>query len=216
MAVNEFVQPSFTSQDAATYKASIDASIAVMSEVAKQFAPREMGTPGMGIAVEAAILMDGTLVAAQNLTGIGAPTSNPRIDRVYFDMNLRALARSVGTEATSPSAPAIPYGAYPICQISLTVGMTEILDANIIDERTAVVAPIAFFAGDGYTSIVDAAGLLRIIIGKAGSDNRTILRLHNDTDAKIAIQNSSGVTVASIDASGNIIAAGTITPSGTP
>lgn len=216
MSVKQFQQPDFTSQTAAQYKANIDSSIEVLGEVGAQFAPRQMATPGMGIACAAGLLMDGTLIAAQNVTGIGAPSANPRIDRIYFDLNTRTYGRKVGTESATPTPPALDYGVFPICQILLTVGMTTILNSAITDERTFVMAPVAFLAGDGYTSIVGADGLLRIIIGKGGVDHRVIIRLHNDTDAKLQIQNSSGTPVASINASGNIKAAGTITPSTTP
>ncbi|CUS06482.1 hypothetical protein FDJ62_gp21 [Acinetobacter phage Loki] len=202
MTVSKFEQPDFTAQDAATYKANIDNSIDVLAQTGKQFAPREMATPAMGVTFEAGLLMDGTVVPAQNLTGIGAPTTNPRIDRVYYDLNLRSFQRVTGTEAATPTPPALPFGVFPVCSIYLVVGQTAIRNADLTDDRTMIIAPAAFFAGDGYTSIVDAAGLLRMIIGKAGVDNRFITRLHNDTDAKFVIQNSSGADVANVDATG--------------
>lgn len=209
--VTKFQQPDFTGQDAATYKSSIDNSIAMLAQLAKQFAPREMATPALGITVEEGILSDGTHVAAQNVAGIGAPSANPRIDRIYYDMNLRSFQRAVGAEASSPVAPSLPFGSIPIAQIYLTVGMTAIRNADIMDDRSFMLAPVAFLAGDGYMSIVGADGLLRVIIGKGGVDNRIIFRLHNDIDAKIQIQNSSGTTVAEWDASGNMKIKGTLT-----
>lgn len=211
MSVSKFEQPEFTTQDAATYKANIDNSIDVLAQTGKQFAPREMASPALGITVEAGLLMDGTVVAAQNITGIGAPTANPRIDRIYYDLNLRSFQRVVGSEAATPTPPALPYGVFPVASVYMTVGMTAIRNDDITDDRTMIVAPAAFFAGDGYTSIVDAAGLLRMIIGKAGSDNRFIVRLHNDSSATYVIQNSSGQTVAEIEASGNMRLKGTLT-----
>lgn len=202
MTVKIFEQPNFTAQDAATYKANIDNSIAVLAEIGKQFAPREMATLGMGITVEAGQLQDGTIVPAQNITGIGAPSANPRIDRIYYDLNLRSFQRVVGTEDPSPTPPALPFGVFPICSLYLVVGQISIRNDSITDDRSVIVAPAAFFAGDGYTSIVDAAGLLRFIIGKAGSDNRIIARLQNDTDAKLELQNQSGAQVFSYDVTG--------------
>lgn len=213
--VTKFQQPDFTGQDATTYKSSIDNSIAMLAQLAKQFAPREMATPALGITIEEGILSDGTHIAAQNVAGIGAPSASPRIDRIYYDMNLRSFQRVVGAEASSPVAPSLPFGAIPIAQIYLTVGMTAIRNADIMDDRSFMLAPVAFLAGDGYTSIVGADGLLRVIIGKGGVDHRIIFRLHNDSDAKIQIQNSSGATVAELDASGNIKIAGTLTQNAT-
>ncbi len=129
--------------------------VRVLAETGKQFAAREMATPAMGVTIEAGLLMDGTVVVAQNVTGIGAPSANPRIDRIYFDLNLRQFQRVVGAEAATPTKPALPFGVFPVCSIYMTVGQTSIVNANITDERTMIAAPAAFFAGDGYTSIVD-------------------------------------------------------------
>jgi hypothetical protein len=77
MTVQTFAQPDFTAQDNATYKANIDHAIAVLAEAAKQFAPREMAVPAMGITIEQGHLPDGTSIAATNVTGIGAPGRQP-------------------------------------------------------------------------------------------------------------------------------------------
>lgn len=215
MTVKTFIQPSFTTQDAASYKAAIDNAIAVLSEPARQFAPRQMASPGLGITIEAGSLQDGSVVNAANVTGIGAPASKPRIDRVYFDLNTKVFVRAVGAEATTPVVPAIPFGTYLICQIYMTVGMTAITNADIIDERTAVFAPLATLVG-GYTQITDADGLIRVLIGRGSIDNRIILRLQtNDATSKVYVQNADGTPVFSIDGTGAVRAKGTITPSTT-
>ncbi|AXC34255.1 hypothetical protein P7I17_gp01 [Escherichia phage Halfdan] len=216
MSVSEFVQPDFTTQTAANYKSAIDNSIAVLAETGRQFAPREMATVGMGIAIEAGLLMDGSVIMGTNVTGIGAPSANPRIDRVYLDLNDRTYHRVVGTEAATPTPPAIPFGVFPICQISLEPDDTAILNAMITDERTFVMAPVALIQG-GYTSVVDPTGLLRILIGSPGIDHRIILRTHTaDSGSSVLVQNSDGVAVFKVDGAGNVVAKGTITPSGTP
>lgn len=216
MAVSEFTQPDFTTQTAANYKSAIDNAIAVLAETGRQFAPREMATVGMGIAIEAGLLMDGTVIMGTNVTGIGAPTTNPRIDRIYLDLNDRTYHRVVGTESATPAPPALPFGVFPICQYILEPDDTAILDAMITDERTFVMAPVALIQG-GYTSIVDPTGLLRILIGKPGVDHRIILRTHTaDSGSSVLVQNSDGVSVFKVDGAGNVVAKGTITPSGTP
>lgn len=216
MTVAEFTQPDFTTQTAAQYKSAIDNSIAVLAETGRQFAPREMATPGMGIAIEAGLLMDGTVIMGTNVTGIGAPTTNSRIDRIYLDLNDRTYHRVVGTESATPAPPAIPFGVFPICQFTLDPDDTAILDAMITDERTFVMAPVALIQS-GYTSIVDPTGLLRVLIGAPGIDHRIILRTHTaDAGSKVIVQNSDGTVVFSVDGAGNVIAKGTITPSGTP
>lgn len=216
MSVSKFEQPDFTAQDAASYKAAIDNSIATLAETANQFAPTEMATVGMGIQIEAGLLMDGTVIAAQNLTGIGAPSANPRIDRVYFNFNSRSYHRITGTEAVTPVPPNYPAAVLPICQIVYYVGQTTIVNADIIDERCFVVSPIGQMK-DAYTTIYDPDHLNRIIIGRPSVDHRIILKTHTaDAGSKVVIQNSAGTTVCTIDGAGNIVAAGSITPNGTP
>lgn len=216
MSVSKFSQPDFTAQDAAAYKTSIDSSIAALAQYAIQFAPTEMATPAMGIQVDAGLMMDGTVLPAQNLTGIGAPSSDPRIDRVYLDINTQTLQRLVGTEAASPTPPPYPIGVFPICQIVFYVGQTSIVNADIIDERNMISIPVGEVKG-AYTQIVDPDHLTRILIGRGGVDNRIIIKTHtSDALSKVVVQDSSGTPIFSIDGAGNVIAKGSITPNGTP
>lgn len=216
MSVSEFVQPDFTTQTAAQYKSAIDNSIAVLAEAGRQFAPREMATPGMGVAIEAGLLMDGSVIMGTNVTGIGAPTTHPRIDRIYLDLNDRTYHRVVGAESATPAPPALPFGVFPICQFIIETDDTAIVNAMITDERTFVMAPISLIQG-GYSTIVDPTGLIRILIGAPGVDHRIILRTHtDDAGSSVLVQNSSGASIFKIDGAGNVVAKGTITPSGTP
>lgn len=216
MTVAIFTQPAFTAQDAASYKANIDNSMLVAGEIVRQFAPREMAVLGMGVTIEAGTLIDGVTIPATSITGIGAPTVNPRIDRVYFDMNTRLFVRLVGVEAVAPVAPAYPLGVYPIAQLYFAVGDTLLTNANIIDDRAMIIVPAAYMRGDAYTTIVDAAGLTRILIGKAGIDNRVIVRMQqNDGSARFEIQQSDGTVTCAITDKG-IVIPGLFTVAGLP
>lgn len=212
MTVSTFAQPSFTSQDAATYKANIDSAIAVLAEIGKPFAPREMGVLGMGITIEASSLSDGTVIAAANVTAIGAPVANPRIDRVYFDPYTATFTRIVGAEAVSPVPPTLPAGAYPIAQIYLIVGMTVIANTDIIDERSPISAgESSVSASAGYTNILDQLGASRIIIGKLGTDNRIIVRIHTATNlSSFVVQNSALADLFVVNGAGRVLVNGAI------
>ena len=145
MTVATFTQPDFTTQDAATYKAALDASIAVLAEIGRAFACHQSdpSTPDMTVKVDAGRVFDGqtvTGVAQQTSSTITAPAGNPRIDRVVIDASTGTAELVTGTEAASPAAPDIPAGKLPCAQIALTVGMTEITDDDITDERTNVPA----------------------------------------------------------------------------
>jgi hypothetical protein len=62
-----------------------------------------------------------------------APVSNPRIDLVALN-SAGSLVVVAGTEAASPSRPSAK-GVLPICFVSLAVGQTKIVDANLADAR---------------------------------------------------------------------------------
>lgn len=218
MTTTVFEQPDFTTMDAASYKNAIDNSVAVLAETGLSFAPHEMATPGAGISLEAATLPNGTVIAAQDITGIGAPSVNPRIDRIWFNSNDGTVHRQVGSESATPVPPTVPFGGVLIAQILLSVptGIFTITNDMILDERSFVQAPIVTFNG-GYLQMVDGDGLLRVLIGRGGFDNRVIIRLHTaDGSSKLEIQDSGGGAIMSLDGAGNLKTKGTITPSTTP
>jgi hypothetical protein len=141
--VAEFVQPNFTAQDAATYKGNIDAAIAVMKRSGSAFAPRQSSAgspsaPDLTLTLEAGFLeIDKTMlaVASQIVGPIVAPASHPRNDLVYVDELTGAGGIVTGTEAASPSDPALPDGKLIVARINCTVGMLQITDSILDDLR---------------------------------------------------------------------------------
>jgi len=202
--VRTYIAPSFVMQDATTYKTAIDSSVSVLSEVAQNLAPREAVPRGMKIIVDRGKLPDGREIPAQEITGIAIPTANPRIDRVVLDYNTGTLERLVGTEASSPTPPAILMGRVPICRLYLYPTKSEILNEDIVDERTFLLPPVAVFE-DGYLNIYAPDSYVRLIAGQVGLDHRVIVRLHDDGGgARFVVQNSSGIDQASIDSAGRV------------
>ena len=132
------VLPDFTGQTAVVYKANIDAGFAVLDRLAWAFAPPEQATPDMTVRLDAGAVFDGTTlteVVAQNTGTITAPSTNPRIDRVVIDRGTGAVSVITGSEAPSPSPPAITAGKIPVAQIALIVSQSSIINADITDER---------------------------------------------------------------------------------
>lgn len=155
MTTAKFVQTDFTSQDSATYKASIDADIKVVSRTSAMYAPHAQATPNMTILVDAGSFMYNAAVVenAQQTTGtITAPSSHPRIDLVAISQTTGVITVITGTEAASPTAPALTSGYIPIAEIALTVGQASITNSSITDKRigmgaTAPIDPAAGTAG---------------------------------------------------------------------
>lgn len=144
MPTATFTQPDCTTQEAAAYKASIDAATRVMSGVAAQFAAHEAATPDMTVVVDAGSLMvAGTLVAqaAQTTAAFVAPVTHPRIDRIVIDQLTGVAEIVAGTEAAEPVAPDVPAGKLPIAQVALATDTTAITNSLITDERALIVAP---------------------------------------------------------------------------
>ncbi|MDZ4340442.1 MAG: hypothetical protein U1B94_09570 [candidate division NC10 bacterium] len=141
MGVVTFVQPdagSQTGQTGSAYKSAIDGAVSVLKRISQAFAPHEQATPNMTVRLDAGFIFSGgtlTEVAAQNSATITAPTTNPRIDRIVVDEATGTVSVIAGTEAASPTAPAITAGKLPVAQVLLQTSTTQITNAIITDER---------------------------------------------------------------------------------
>lgn len=127
-----------STQSSVAYKANLDANSNVDARISWAWAPHAQDTPNMTVRLEAGAILSGvtlTEVAAQNTGTITAPSTHPRIDRVVIDRVTGAASVVEGSEAASPTAPAIPAGKLPVAQVLLTVGMTAITNADLTDER---------------------------------------------------------------------------------
>jgi hypothetical protein len=156
--VGTFDQPDFQTDTGTAYKTAIDNSIAVVGATAAQFAAHEQSSPNMTVRVDAGKLLAGTTltsVAAQSTGTITAPVTNPRIDRIVIDASTGTVSVITGTEAGSPTAPAITSGKIPVAQVALTTGTTAITNTMITDER-----PVAFTGGisDGDKGDITVSG----------------------------------------------------------
>jgi hypothetical protein len=96
-------------------------------------------SPDMTVKVKAGSgIVSGTpvaLLADYTTAAITAPVSNPRIDIVQIDQ-LGNVTVKAGTEAGSPSAPAVDTDNMKLAEIALTVGMTTITAGAITDSRS--------------------------------------------------------------------------------
>lgn len=146
MTVARYQDPNYTTQTAAQYKANLDAAAKVMKRLGDWFAPHQVyaGSPNPDLAVELDagwIFKGNTLseITSQIVTGFTIPSAGQnRVDRVVLNPFTGVAQRVAGTAVTgSPSAtaPEIPAGTIPICQVYITSSDTVITDAMITDER---------------------------------------------------------------------------------
>lgn len=157
MTVGQFLQTNYTTQTGTVYPLAIDADWAVATRLVDNFAPHAQATPNMTVALDAGHLFNGATlaeVAAQSTGTIAAPVSNPRIDRVVVDRVSGAVAVVTGTEAASPSPPAIPAGKVPMAQVLLQTSTTVIGNSMLTDERDLGSLGLASGA---YTAVGTAA-----------------------------------------------------------
>lgn len=94
--------------------------------------------PLMKVWVGPGWLFDGatrTEVAGQFTAAITAPVTNPRIDLVHIDASTGAVGVTAGSEAATPSAPALPAGKLPVALVTLATDTTEITNSIITDVR---------------------------------------------------------------------------------
>lgn len=177
MTVAQFTQPNYTTQSAAVYKASIDASIAVLARVGDWFAPhpQDVGSPApdLSLRLDAGHVLRGvtlTEVAAQTVSGFTTPASGMvRVDRVVLDPKTGVASCVAGTAQSTGSptavAPAIPAGKVPICQVSFTASDTAITASMITDERVYLPDP----PGLECISVVEASGASSVEFTGIGS-----------------------------------------------
>jgi hypothetical protein len=115
------------------------------------FRPAPQPTPNMTVALAKGTLQLGTSltsVAGQNTGTIVAPATNPRNDIVYIDATTGVVGVATGTEAVSPSDPAVPTGKIAVARIRLTVGVTSIVYTMMDDIRP--ISGISGGNGVGY------------------------------------------------------------------
>jgi hypothetical protein len=134
-----FTQPDMTTMDAAEYKASLDAAIQVLAKMGAGFAPRAQLIPNLTIQADPGAnysMTSGSLqaYATQSSPAVTAPVTNPKIVRFYINKD-GVLQKIDGAESASPIAPTYPANAYPIGRVTLAVGVTQITNAMITDER---------------------------------------------------------------------------------
>lgn len=145
-----FTQPDFSAQNGAAYKGNIDGAADVLKRAGAAFAPHEQAAPDLTVRVDAGFIpaIDGIAaeIAAQSTAAVIAPATNPRNDIVYIDRSSGAAGVEAGVEAAAPADPALPAGKIALARIRLTVGMTEITNADLDDLR------------DGWQGLGTAAG----------------------------------------------------------
>lgn len=149
MTVATFTQPNYLTQSASAYKAALDAAIAVLATVGGDYACHAKDTPDMQVLVDAGqlFLANSTLIsnAQQTSATIVAPVSNPRIDRIVINDQTGVVSVITGSEAASPTAPAITAGTRPIAQILLQTSSTVIANSMITDERVVSTFDVSTF-----------------------------------------------------------------------
>lgn len=140
MTVATWAQPDYTTDTPTEYKTNIDAATSVLHGIGGQFAPHEASTPNMTIVVDAGIIQassTGWTEKAQQTSGtITAPSVNPRYDIAVINYSTGTLAIRTGSEAASPSDPALTAGDIPIARIQLQTSTTAITNSIIDDLRT--------------------------------------------------------------------------------
>ena len=137
--------PDFTTDTNTEYKTNIDEGVQNVERTAWSFAPHPASpTPNMTVDLNPGAIWDsGTLTekAQQSTTTFTAPSVNPRIDRIVVDEVTGTFSIVAGSEAASPTPPAIPGGKFPVCQIRFETTSTSIgyvataTVAAITDER---------------------------------------------------------------------------------
>lgn len=141
MGTAEYKVSNFGVDDPSTMKIKIDGNSEVLRRVGAAYQVYANTPAAMNVKMAAgALLVAAQLVenAIQTSGTITAPAANPRIDRVVIDGQTGVMSVVTGAEAGSPVPPAIPSGKLPVARIALTVGMGNIPNTAITDERVVI------------------------------------------------------------------------------
>lgn len=183
MGVATFVQSNYSTMSGTAYPLTIDGDFAVAKRFVDAFAPHEAASPNMTILLDAGPLYNVstavlTEVAQQTTATITAPTTHPRIDRIVVDTVTGTYARVAGTEASSPVAPAIPAGKFPVAQILLQTSSIFIANSMITDERalwlTTSLPPVGTLSVVGSTATVTPGTATQVNVALTSSTTLTI------------------------------------------
>jgi len=162
MAVGTYVQPDFQTQTGTGYKTNLDNAISVSAIAGKWFAPHEASPPGLSVVVDKGRIYDP--YQAPSFFGPGpvtvsfvAPTTNPRIDRLAIDPKTGTIVHHQGPESATPPAPGIPADELPCAKVALSVGMSEITNQEITDERVLNRVGLGNAAGQDHAPLSKAA-----------------------------------------------------------
>lgn len=116
--------------------------------------PREQATPDLTLRIENGACYVGAtriIFTGGNSPSFTAPVTNPRIDLLTID-STGVLARVVGTEAVSPTAPAYPTDKLVICEVYNRVGQTTIRDVDTVGQGY-IYNDVRPFLGGTYISL---------------------------------------------------------------
>lgn len=116
----------------------VDGDLAVLARIGAIFAPHEADPAAMSIVLEPGHIRVGASlieIGKQLVTGIVAPVTNARIDRVVLNNTTGVASVVKGTESASPTVPALTVGQIPVAQILLVPGQSKITNDAITDER---------------------------------------------------------------------------------
>ena len=136
-------------------------------------------------------------VTTTNSGTFTAPTTNPKIDLLYYDMGTDALGITAGAEAASPAQPTMPspIDKIPVCLIYHRVGSTKILNS---DDST-----------NSYIMGRNVRPFLNIGLDKLGAaldcnDKEVSKATFKDTSSKMTTVAASGASYAINMENGNV------------
>lgn len=139
MSVATFEQPLYGVQQGSAYPLAIDASMAVVAEVAAGFAVHETDPAALQIVMDAGKIPDAStripiVIGQQTSAVLTAPAGNPRHDIVYHNAG-GTLGIAQGAEAGAPADPVVPIGSTAVARIVWTVAAPAVTNAMIQDLR---------------------------------------------------------------------------------
>jgi hypothetical protein len=204
-----------TTDNTQSYASEIDNGMEVFERgCGNLFHVSPQASPNMTMLIGAGVIYnypgeEPIVVASQSSPTLAAPSGNPRIDVIALSKADGTVSIIAGTEAASPSAPAILTGLFPVAEVYLSPGHSSIVSGDITNYRITWFSNLneAFITSMAGDTTPQLGGDLDVQANEIISTSTNHIALHSNADVDLTLGDAAGVNLVNIRDSANSVVA---------